>query len=74
MLHVCDIVSSPVVQRSEKLSNVNIDVTEQESIAFSETFHRIRRDLIASEKNDEIAEALKWFDKVSLCARCLKSA
>ncbi|KAI1280531.1 Farnesyl pyrophosphate synthase [Halotydeus destructor] len=37
---------------------------EQELAAFNSTFHRIRRDLIASEKNEEISEALKWFDKV----------
>lgn len=37
---------------------------ELESIAFNETFHRIRMDLIASERNEEVVEALKWFDKV----------
>lgn len=50
--------------RPPELHKRDVQAYEQESIAFNETFHRIRRDLIASEKNEEITEALKWFDKV----------
>lgn len=47
-----------------KIASEDVSREELESIAFNETFHRIRRDLIASERNEEVVEALKWFDKV----------
>ena len=47
-----------------KITSEDVSREELESIAFNETFHRIRRDLIGSERNEEVVEALKWFDKV----------